>query len=184
MPAKPSRLELQAAANKTVPDVIVPGLRVLFCGINPGLYSAAIGHHFGRPGNRFWPALYAGGFTPRLFSPYDEVELLSLGLGIVNLVDRASLAADELSAEELVTGAQRLEAKVAQCRPSWVAVLTIGEYRRAFGRPKAQIGQQPEMIAGSHLWLLPNPSGLNAHYTPSVLGELFGAFREAVEELT
>jgi TDG/mug DNA glycosylase family protein len=181
MSYKPTRAELQAAVAKTVPDVIAPGLKVLFCGINPGLYSAAIGHHFGRPGNRFWPALYAGGFTPRLFTPYDEAELLSLGLGIVNLVDRASLAADELSTEELVAGARRLEAKVAQCKPRWVALLTIGEYRRAFGRLKAQPGLQPETIGGARLWLLPNPSGLNAHYTPSALAELFDRFREVVD---
>ena len=182
MPVKPTRAELQAAASKTVPDVIAPGLRVLFCGINPGLYSAAIGHHFGRPGNRFWPALYAGGFTPRLFSPYDEADLLSLGLGIVSLVDRASLAADELTTEELVAGAQRLAVKVAQFQPHWVAILTIGLYRRAFGRPQAQLGPQPEMIVGSRLWLLPNPSGLNAHYSPMALGKLFSTFREAVKE--
>ena len=182
MPVKPTRAELQAAASKTVPDVIAPGLRVLFCGINPGLYSAAIGHHFGRPGNRFWPALYAGGFTPRLFSPYEEYELLNLGLGIVSLVDRASLAADELTTEELVAGAQRLAVKVAQFQPHWVAILTIGLYRRAFGRPQAQLGPQPEMIVGSRLWLLPNPSGLNAHYSPMALGKLFSTFREAVKE--
>jgi TDG/mug DNA glycosylase family protein len=178
---KPTKAELSAAKDKLVPDVIAPGLRVLFCGINPGLYSAAIGHHFGRPGNRFWPALYAGGLTPRLFSPYEEAELLNLGLGIVSLVDRASLAADELTTEELVAGAQRLAVKVGQYRPHWVAVLTIGLYRRAFGRPQAQLGLQPETIAGSRLWLLPNPSGLNAHYTPSALAALFATFREAVE---
>ena len=181
MLTKPTKADLSTAKDKLVPDVIAPGLRVLFCGINPGLYSAAIGHHFGRPGNRFWPALYAGGFTPRLFTPYEETELLSLGLGIVSLVNRASLAADELTTEELVAGAQRLTAKVEQYQPRWVAVLTIGLYRRAFVRPQAQVGLQPETIAGSRLWLLPNPSGLNAHYTPSALGELFGALREAVD---
>lgn len=181
MLAKPTKADLLTAKDKAVPDVIAPGLRVLFCGINPGLYSAFISHHFGRPGNRFWPALYAGGFIPRLFTPYEEAELLNLGLGIVSLVDRASLAADELTTEELVVGAQRLTAKVAQYQPRWVAVLTIGLYRRAFGRPKAQPGLQPETIAGAHLWLLPNPSGLNAHYTPSALAVLFGAFREVVD---
>jgi double-stranded uracil-DNA glycosylase len=178
---KPSKDELLAAYHKTVPDIIAPGLRVLFCGINPGLYSAAIGHHFGRPGNRFWPALYAGGFTPRLFTPYEETELISLGLGIVSLVDRPSLAADELSTEELFTGAQRLTAKVAQYQPRWVAVLTIGLYRRAFKRPLAQPGLQSETIGGSKLWLLPNPSGLNAHYTPPTLAGLFGELRLAAE---
>lgn len=181
MKPRPTREELLAAADKTVPDVIAPGLRLLLCGINPGLYSAAIGHHFGRPGNRFWPALYASGLTPRLLTPYDELELLDYGIGIVSLVDRASASASELSLEELRAGAARLTAKAEQYRPKWVAVLTIDLYRKAFGRKGAQIGRQPETIAGAGLWVLPNPSGLNAHFTPARLAEVFSELREALE---
>src|SRR5256714_12270322 len=123
---RPTRLELLAARDKTLPDVIAPGLRVLFCGINPGLYTAAIGHHFGRPGNRFWPALHRAGFTPRLLSPYEEQELLPLGYGITNVVDRATAAAAELSPEELVEGGRRLQAKVRRYRPRVLAVLGVG----------------------------------------------------------
>ncbi len=159
---RPTRAELLAAAGKTVPDVIAPGLRLLFCGINPGLYSAAIGHHFGRPGNRFWAALHAAGFTGRLLSPFDDGELLAYGYGITNIVDRATAGADELSAQELSEGGQQLEQKVRLYHPAWVAVLGIGAYRAAFGRPRAVAGRQPESLAGAGLWVLPNPSGLNA----------------------
>jgi len=147
-----------------VPDVLRPGLAVLFCGINPGLWSAAAGHHFARPGNRFWKALHLGGLTPRQLAPDEEDELLALGLGITNLVERATAGAADLRPEELRAGGQRLAAKAAAARPRMVAVLGVGAYRTAFARPKAAVGPQPEPIGGAAAWLLPNPSGLNAHY--------------------
>jgi TDG/mug DNA glycosylase family protein len=181
-PRRPTKQELLAAANKSVPDIIAPDLAVLFCGINPGLYTAAIGHHFGRPGNRFWPALHAGGFTPRLFSPYEERLLLDLGYGITNLVNRATATADELTADELVAGGKRLRATVKKHRPRWVAVVGIGAYRSAFEQPRAALGPQEETIGSTHIWVLPNPSGLNAHYGARDLGRLFGELRAAVEK--
>lgn len=180
-PRRPTRAEIAAAAGKTVPDVLAADLRVLFCGINPGLYTAAIGHHFGRPGNRFWPALFAGGFTDRLLSPYEERELLSLGCGITNFVARASARADDLSEEELRQGADILERKVARYRPRCVAFLGITAYRTAFERPRAVLGLQPEMISEAVVWVLPNPSGLNAHHSAASLARLFGELRRAVE---
>jgi TDG/mug DNA glycosylase family protein len=178
---KPTKAELLAAADKTLSDVIAPGLRVLFCGINPGLYSAAVSHHFARPGNRFWPALYAAGFTDRLLSPYEEHELLKHGYGLTNLVERATASAAELSAEEIVQGGRRLEAKALQYRPRYIAVLGIGAYRTAFGHPAAVLGEQQEMIGDAMIWVLPSPSGLNAHYRPTDLARLFRDLREAVE---
>jgi TDG/mug DNA glycosylase family protein len=172
---RPTKAELLAAADKTVPDVIGPGLVVLFCGINPGLYSAATGHHFARPGNRFWPTLHAAGFTDRLLHPSEERELLALGYGITNVVNRASAAADELSDEEMVGGGKRLKAKVRRYAPRFLAVLGVGAYRVAFDRPKAVVGPQPDVIGETRLWVLPNPSGLNAHYGAK---ELAAAFRE------
>jgi TDG/mug DNA glycosylase family protein len=176
---RPSRADLLAARGKTVPDVIAPDLAVLFVGINPGLYTAAIGHHFGRPGNRFWPALYAGGFTPRLFSPYEERELLPLGYGITNVVARATASADELAPAELRLGGQRLVATARRYRPRILAFLGIGAYRGAFARPQAEIGLQVETIGPSRVWILPNPSGLNAHYQAAALARLFRQLREA-----
>jgi double-stranded uracil-DNA glycosylase len=177
---KPTRADLLAAANKLVPDVIAPDLGVLFCGINPGLYTAAVGHHFARPGNRFWPTLHAAGFTPRLFAPEEERELLELGYGITNVVARASAAADELSIEELREGGRILAEKVATYRPAILAVLGVGAYRTAFERPKAQLGEQKELIGTTRLWVLPNPSGLNAHYQKDALADLFRTLRQAV----
>jgi TDG/mug DNA glycosylase family protein len=159
--------------------VIDHRLRVLFVGINPGLYSAAIGHHFGRPGNRFWPALFAGGFTPRLFSPFDEILLLPLGLGLTNLVDRATATADELSTDELRGGVRRLERKVRRYCPQFVAPLGLTSYRIASAQTKAKLGEQPERLAGARIWLLPNPSGLNAHHQPADLAKLFRQLRVA-----
>jgi double-stranded uracil-DNA glycosylase len=159
--------------------VIAPGLGVLFVGINPGLYTAAIGHHFGRPGNRFWPALHAGGFTPRLFSPYEERELLPLGYGITNVVARATASADELTHAELIAGGRRLEAKARRFRPRIIAFLGIGAYRLAFARPRAGLGPQPETVGPSGVWTLPNPSGLNAHYQAADLTRLFRQLCEA-----
>ncbi|HET7321967.1 MAG TPA: G/U mismatch-specific DNA glycosylase [Longimicrobiaceae bacterium] len=178
---RPSREELQAAADREVEDVIAPGLRVLFCGINPGLYTALTGHHFAWPGNRFWPALYAGGFTPRLLRPDEERELLQWGYGITNVVPRATAAAAELAPEEYEAGGRRLEEKVLHYRPAFLAVLGMGAYRTAFGRPKAKAGPQPERIGETRLWVLPNPSGLNANYQAPQLAELFSELREAVE---
>ncbi len=178
---RPTRAELLAAAGRTVPDVIAPDLRILFCGINPGLYTAAVGHHFARPGNRFWPALHAAGFTPRLLAPAEERELLPLGYGITNVVARASAAADELSAEELAKGARRLAAKVRRYHPRCLAVLGVGAFRTGFNRPDAQIGPQPEPVAGTAVWVLPNPSGLNAHYTLEQLAKLLRRLRAATD---
>src|SRR5918993_3927948 len=144
--AKPSRADLLAARDKTVRDVIAPGLRVLFCGINPGLYTAAVGHHFARPGNRFWPALFAGGFTDRLLSPFAERELLKSGYGITNVVPRTTATADLLTKEEVVAGGKRLRAKVLRYRPRVLAVLGVGAYRTAFNQPKATVGRQEDRI--------------------------------------
>ena len=164
-----------------MPDVIAPNLRILFCGINPGLYTAATGYHFARPGNRFWPALYAAGFTRRLLTPAEEHELLADGYGITNVVARATATAAELSAEEYVEGGRRLAAKVRRYRPKFIAVLGVGAYRTAFNRPKATLGLQPGAIGQTAVWVLPNPSGLNAHYQPKVLARLFRELRLAVE---
>ena len=153
--------------------MIAPGLRVLFCGINPGLYSAATGHHFARPGNRFWPALHASGLTPRRLQPWEEDELLSLGFGLTNLVARATAGADELGAAEFVAGRKRLAAKVRRYRPRTVAFLGLGAYRHAFGRPQATLGPQPEPFEGATVWVLPSPSGLNANYQMAALVKLF-----------
>ncbi len=181
-PFRPSREDLAAAAGKTVADVIAPGLDVLFIGINPGLYTAAIGHHFGRPGNRFWPALYASGFTPRLLSPFDERELLEWKLGITNIVARASARADELTDEELTAGAEILRKKLRRYRPRFAAFLGVTAYRTALAQPKAKTGRQPEPLEGCAVWVLPNPSGLNAHYHADDLARLFGELQRAVQE--
>ncbi len=176
-PWKPTKAQLLAAHNKFVPDLIAKNLIVLFAGINPGLYTAAIGRHFGRPGNRFWPALYGAGFTPRLFSPFENARLLDLKFGITNIVERATARADELTADELRAGAQRLEAKVKRWRPTVVAFVGIGPYRIVSGVKDAHVGLQPNLFGGSHAWVLPNPSGLNAHYLPAALAQLFGDLR-------
>jgi TDG/mug DNA glycosylase family protein len=181
LPHKPTREEILAAVGKTVPDVIAPGLKVLFCGINPGLYTAAVGHHFARPGNRFWPALYASGFTRRLLSPFDERELLQVGYGITNVVRRATATAAELDHGEIVEGGRTLVATIKRYRPRLVAILGVGAYRTAFGRPKAVVGPQDQVLARTEVWVLPNPSGLNAHYQPKELARLFKELRIAAE---
>ncbi|GGL87600.1 mismatch-specific DNA-glycosylase [Streptomyces fumigatiscleroticus] len=162
-----------------MPDVAADGLRVLFCGINPGLMTAATGHHFARPGNRFWPALHRSGFTPRQLRPSEQRELLSLGLGITNVVDRATARADELTAEEYREGGRLLALKVARLRPRWLAVLGVTAYRAAFDDRKARVGPQPRTIGDTRVWVLPNPSGLNAHWTPAALAEEFARLRIA-----
>jgi double-stranded uracil-DNA glycosylase len=172
-PWKPTREQLLAATDKTVRDVIAPNLRVLFSGINPGLYTAAVGHHFARPGNRFWPTLYAAGFTDRVLSPFDERELLKRGFGITNVVMRATSTADQLTKEEIIAGGERLKAKVLRYRPRVLALLGVGAYRTAFSRPKASVGRQEETIGDTLLWVLPNPSGLNANYQAPDLARLF-----------
>ncbi len=174
-PWRPTREEVAAAEGRTVPDIIGPGLDVLFVGINPGLYSGAVGHHFARPGNRFWKALHGAGFTRRVLSPFEERELLAHGLGVTNLVERATRGADQLDGHELREGAAVVEAKVCRERPRAVAFLGVGAYRAAFDRSKAAMGPQRERICASDLWVLPNPSGLNAHYQ---LGDLISVFSE------
>lgn len=174
VPTRPTKRDLLAAANKTVRDVIAPGLKVLFCGINPGLYTAAIGHHFGRPGNRFWPTLHAAGFTERLLAPWEERELLPLGYGITNIVRRASAVASELTNDEIIRGGKQLKARVRRYKPQYLAVLGVGAYRIAFESPKATLGLQPVTIGETKVWVLPNPSGLNAFYN----GRFVGLFQE------
>jgi TDG/mug DNA glycosylase family protein len=174
---KPTKAQVLGAHGKFVPDLIAKDLIVLFAGINPGLYTAAIGHHFGRPGNRFWPALHAGGFTPRVFSPFEESLLLDLKFGITNVVERATARADELTDDELRAGGLRLEAKVKKWRPTVVAFVGIHPYRVVSGVKDAHIGIQKSLFGGSHAWVLPNPSGLNAHYQPAALARLFGELR-------
>ena len=174
---RPSRTQVAAAAGRTVPDLIRPGLRVLFCGINPGLYSGATGHHFARPGNRFWRALHQAGFTACIVSPWEEHLLLDEGLGITNLVARATASAAELTPSELRAGRRRLERKVRRYSPQWVAVVGIGAYRTAFERPHTRMGRQAEVIGQTGLWVLPNPSGLNANHQPAELAAAFRALR-------
>lgn len=157
--------------------MIADGLRVLFCGINPGLWSAATGHHFARPGNRFWPVLHASGFTPRLLAPSEERELLAYGLGITNVVARASARADELSAAEYRAGGRLLERKVAERGPCWLAVVGVTAYRTAFGDRTARIGKQERTTGGAAVWVLPNPSGLNAHWSLAAMAEEYGRLR-------
>jgi TDG/mug DNA glycosylase family protein len=181
--ARFSAAELEAARSRTIDDVLPgagdPRLRVLFCGINPGLVSAATGHHFGRPGNRFWPVLHRSGFTPRLLRPAEQGELRALGLGITNMVARASARADELSADEIVAGGMRLRELVLATRPGWLAVVGITAYRTAFGRPRAAVGPQDEPIGGTQVWVLPNPSGLNAHWQLPAMTAEYARLRAA-----
>src|SRR5579863_8303879 len=178
---RPTSWDLAAARDKTIPDVAAPGLRVLFAGINPGLYSAATGYHFARPGNRFWPALYAAGFTDRVLRPEEQQDLLALGLGITNVVARATARAEELTADEIRADGRVLTDKVARLGPRWLAVVGITVYRTAFGHPGAKTGQQAETLGGSRVWVLPNPSGLNAHWNDAALAAEFRRLRDAVE---
>ncbi|MFE2689692.1 G/U mismatch-specific DNA glycosylase [Streptomyces mirabilis] len=174
--------DLEAARDRLVPDVVGDGLKVLFCGINPGLTTAATGHHFARPGNRFWPVLHLSGFTPRLMKPSEQGELPSYGLGITNVVARATARADELSAEEYREGGRLLSAKVERLRPGWLAVVGVTAYRAAFEDRKAAIGPQKRTIGDTRVWVLPNPSGLNAHWTAATMAEEFGQLRVAAAE--
>ena len=180
---RPTPTELRAAAGRWILDVIAPGLHVLFCGINPGLYSGAVGHHFARPGNRFWKALHGSGFTDRVLSPFEDNALVARGLGITNLCPRTTARAEELTPAELKAGARTLASKVRRYRPRVLAVLGVGAYRSAFSRPAAVLGRQPEALEGTPVWVLPNPSGLNAHYGLAALVRQFQALRDAAGEL-
>jgi double-stranded uracil-DNA glycosylase len=180
-PARPTKADLEAARDLTIPDVAAPGLRVLFSGINPGLYSAATGYHFARPGNRFWPALHQSGFTPRQLDPSEQDQLLALGLGITNVVARATARADELSQAELRAGGRLLRATVGTLRPHWLAVLGVTAYRASFGIKNAVVGPQDEVFGTTRVWVLPNPSGLNAHWTGPRLIEAFRDLRLRAE---
>ncbi len=179
---KPTKADIQAAYGKSVPDVIAPSLRVLFCGINPSLYSAAVGHHFARPGNRFWKTLHYAGLTERLLDPAEDQDLLKVGFGVTNIVDRATARADELHPQELVTGWQNLTAKVKHYQPRVLAVLGVSAYRTAFYQPKAIMGQQPEKLHHTLLWVLPNPSGLNAHYQVEGLAQVYRELLTVIEK--
>lgn len=181
LPYKPTKAEIQAAVGRTVPDIIAPNLQILFCGINPSLYSAVVGHHFARPGNRFWPTLYAAGFTDRLLSPSEDMSLLQRGYGITNVVDRATARADELAPGEFLASRPVLSGKVQQYQPRCLAILGIGAYRAAFQQPKAVVGRQPESLHGATLWVLPNPSGLNAHYQLEGLARSYQELRTALQ---
>jgi TDG/mug DNA glycosylase family protein len=179
----PTPDELRAAVRKTLRDVIAPGLDVLFCGINPGLYSAATGWHFARPGNRFWPALEASGFTATRLHPSQREALLAAGIGITNLVARATAGEADLTREEIRAGAAALARKVRRHRPRAVAMVGIGAYRVAFDRPRAVVGRQPEDLAGAMLWVLPNTSGLNANHQAADFARAFGELRAAIAAL-
>jgi len=170
---KPTKAEVNAAYNQTLPDIIAPNLKILFSGINPSLYSAAVGHHFARPGNRFWQSIYLAGFTDRLLSPFEDQTLLDREFGLTNLAARATARADELTAEDLLIGHQSLAAKIEQYRPKYLAMLGISAYRTAFNQPKAQMGLQKEPLFSTKIWVLPNPSGLNAHYQLKDLAEVY-----------
>ena len=181
-PPRPTRAGLEAARDRTIPDVIAPGLRVVFAGINPGLYSAATGYHFARPGNRCWPALYRSGFTGRVFRPDEQQQLLGLGLGITNIVARATARADELHPGELRTGARILNEKIRRLQPRWLAVVGVTAYRAGYGHRHATVGPQGEAIGVTRVWVLPNPSGLNAHWTADSLAGEFARLRAAALE--
>ena len=175
---RPSREEIEAAGGRGVPDVIAKGLKILFCGINPGLYSGAVGHHFARPGNRFWKAVHESGLAPRLLEPREETKMLEYGYGITNLVNRATASADEIGDEELRRGRRSLSGKAGWYRPGTVAVLGLTAYRTAFGEREAGIGEQERRIGDSALWVLPSPSGLNAHYQLADFARLFSRLKE------
>jgi double-stranded uracil-DNA glycosylase len=181
IPWKPTKNQIRKAEGKTIPDILAPGCKVLFCGINPGLYSAAVGHHFARPGNRFWPALFRAGFTPRLLSPFDDNELLRWGYGITNFVERATAHAADLEKRELKRGARDLCAKVLKFKPLTLSVLGVEAYRVAFDKPKAQTGLQRERIGSTSVWIVPNPSGINAHYRIEDIVSILRELRDFAE---
>jgi len=179
---RPGKKDLEAARSKTVRDIVSPGLDILFAGINPGLYTAAIGHHFGRPGNRFWPALFESGLIPRRLSPYESADLLKSKFGITNLIPRATAREDELTLEEYRAGAKRLRRKILRYKPRVAAFLGLGLYRIAFARPKAAVGLQKEKIGSTLLWVFPNPSGLNAHFQVRDYARLFRGMKKIIRK--
>ena len=168
---------MSGEGGKPLPDVVAPGLDVLFCGINPSLTSAARGHHFARPGNRFWPALHLAGLTPRLLAPDEDRQLLTYGLGVTNVVARPTRTAAELDADELRAGAVALTTLVERWRPRVLAVLGVTAWRVAFDRPRAGLGRQPEAVGAAETWVVPNPSGLNAHYQLPDLARIYAGLR-------
>ena len=178
---KPTKEDLRDAVNRTTEDLIDYNLKVLFCGINPGIWSGATGFHFAKPGNRFWKTLFLAGFSDRLLHPSEEHELLENGYGITSFCKRTTARADELTPEEFIEGGKLLVKKIHKFKPQFLAVLGIGAYRTAFNRPKAKLGLQDETIGTTRIWLLPNPSGLNAHYQADDLAELFPELKQSVE---
>lgn len=178
---RPTKQDLLAAANKTVPDIIGTNLKILFCGINPGLYTAAIGHHFGKPGNRFWQALYLTGFTPRLYSPFEDQKLLNLGFGITNLVSRSTATAAEISNQEFKTGGEILVDKIKKYQPLYTAFVGIGAYKLAFSKDKVKVGHQAGKIENTNVWVLPNTSGLNVNHRLTDFVELFNQLKKAAD---
>ena len=178
---KPTKEDLRDAVNRTTEDLIDYNLKVLFCGINPGMWSGATGFHFAKPGNRFWKAIHLAGFTDRILHPSEEHELLENGYGITSFCKRTTARADELTTEEYVAGGKLLIKKLEKYRPKTLAVLGITAFRLAFQQPRAQLGLQKEKLAGATVWILPNPSGLNAHYQLNDLARLYGEVLESVE---
>lgn len=179
---RPTKEQLAAAQDKKLADILVPDLPVVFCGINPSLYSVAVGHHFGRPGNRFWPAIAGAGFTPRSFGPWEDQNLPEVGCGLTNIVARATARADELAAEELTAGGKKLRQKCRKFRPRILAVLGVTAYRAAFAAPKTQLGLQDLQLGETRVWVLPNPSGLNAHYQLPDLIDAYAEIHSALRE--
>ncbi len=179
----PSKEELQKASTKTLTDLLGPDMKVLFVGINPGLFTAYSGFPYAHPANRFWPTIYAAGFTPRLLQPSEYKTMLEYGYGMTNVVARASANANELTKAEYVEGGKILIEKVLKYQPDWVAFVGIQAYRAAFNKPKAHVGKQEDMIGDSKIWVLPSPSGLNAHYRPADFARVFRELREAVKSV-
>lgn len=178
---RPTREQLQAAYGSTVPDLVAPGLQVLLCGINPSLESGYRGWHFATPGNRLWPTLHAAGWTPRRLHPSETADLLSCGLGVTNLVARATARADELTDDEVRAGLPVVAALAERWRPRWVAFLGLTAYRTATGDRRAPVGPQERLLGGSGVWLLPNPSGLNASWQLPRLAEAYAELRQAAQ---
>lgn len=180
---RPSPAQLAAAFGKPVPDLVAPGVRLLLCGINPSLWSAVAGCHFGNPANRLWPTLHLAGLTSRRLHPSETEDLLAAGIGVTNVVNYATATAAEITKDQLRLGRERVVATVAQWAPEVIAFLGLSAYRTAFGRPKAVVGRQEEQIGETVVWLLPNPSGLNAHYQLPDLARVYGELRAHLDDL-